>query len=238
MDRRLTRTFITAALAACLCQCASAQEAQGAAAAGQDADSKEAQAHESKGLPPRATPGDYRAQIKVGALTLAGEFKAHALPTMEALLNTEDFVVVEVGVFGPAGTRVKLSKDDFALRINGTRANAKKPPLAAAPFAFVFSSLKDPAWEPTKKEKAESKGKTTIGGGGGGGDDPPPSPEKMPFNLVREMQQRVQRAILPEGERELPVAGLLFFQYGGKSVRSAELIYNGPAGKVTLDLNP
>jgi hypothetical protein len=52
------------------------------------------------------------------------------------------------------------------------------------------------------------------------------------------MAQRVQKASLPEGDRPLPQAGLIFFQYGGKteSIRSLELIYDGPAGKATLKL--
>ena len=52
--------------------------------------------------------------------------------------------------------------------------------------------------------------------------------------------QRAQKAALPEGDRTLPVAGLLFFQYSGKakSIRSVDLIYNGPAGKATLELQP
>ena len=54
------------------------------------------------------------------------------------------------------------------------------------------------------------------------------------------MEQKVQKATLPEGDRALPVAGLIFFQYHGKtqSIKSLELIYDGPAGKATLMLQP
>jgi hypothetical protein len=54
------------------------------------------------------------------------------------------------------------------------------------------------------------------------------------------MAQRVQKAVLPEGDRALPQAGLLFFSYRGKpqGIRSIELLYSGPAGKVTLPLQP
>ena len=207
-----------------------AQDAPGAPS--QDAD-KEAQAREAKGIPPRATPADYQTRIKAGAITLAAEFKGHSVPTPEAVLTSEDYVTVEVALFGAAGARATISTGDFALRINGTRANAKKPPLPTQPYAFVFKSLKDPAWEPVVKE--ESKSKTQINGSG---NDAPPAAPKMPFPLVREMQQRVQRAVLPEGDRELPQAGLIFFYYPGKGIRSAELIYTGPTGKTTLDLNP
>jgi hypothetical protein len=54
------------------------------------------------------------------------------------------------------------------------------------------------------------------------------------------MAQRVQKASLPEGDRALPQAGLIFFQYRGKAqgIHSIELIYAGPAGKATLTLQP
>ena len=59
----------------------------------------------------------------------------------------------------------------------------------------------------------------------------------IPIGLERAMEQRVQRASLPEGDRPLPEAGLIFFEHRGKTA-SAELIYTGPAGKATLTLHP
>jgi hypothetical protein len=58
--------------------------------------------------------------------------------------------------------------------------------------------------------------------------------------LQRAWAQRVQKAALPEGDRSLPQAGLIFFQYRGKtqSIRSMELIYTGPDGTATLTLQP
>jgi hypothetical protein len=54
------------------------------------------------------------------------------------------------------------------------------------------------------------------------------------------MAQRTQKAALPLGDRALPQAGLIFFQYRGKakSIQSVELIYSGSAGKATLKLLP
>jgi hypothetical protein len=54
------------------------------------------------------------------------------------------------------------------------------------------------------------------------------------------MEQRVQRAAMLEGDRVLPQAGLLFFEFRGKtqSIKSLELIYSGPAGNATLALQP
>jgi hypothetical protein len=62
----------------------------------------------------------------------------------------------------------------------------------------------------------------------------------VPFELRRAMAQHLQRSSLPQGEHALPQAGLLYFQYRGKSesIRSIELIYTSAAGKATLTLQP
>ena len=183
-----------------------------------------------KGLAPRATPGDYQAQIKVGAVTIAAEFAAHAVPTPEAIYSTEDDVVVEMALFGAADATAKIAFSDFALRINGKA-------VPAEPYARSFSSLKDPEWEPPAS--ASKAGKTSLGSSGNQ-NDPPPSTPKMPFEMKRAMQLRVQKSALPEGDRVLPVAGLIFFNYHGKSdtIRTVELVYDGAAGKTSLPLHP
>jgi hypothetical protein len=207
--------------------------APGQDATAQEATAKEALSNESKGMPPRATPADYQAHTKVGDLTLGAEFMGHAVPTPEAPYSTEDFVVVEAGLFGPPQARLKLSTEDFSLRING-----KKMALPSQPYGLSFSSLKDPEWEPPSKSKDSSK--PTLDAGGGKADDSFKPIIRMPIELKRTMQQRVQRASMPEGDRALPEAGLLFFEYRGKpeNIRSLELIYSGPAGNATLALQP
>jgi hypothetical protein len=201
---------------------------------GQNTPSKDAPVNEAKGMPPRATPADYEAHAQAGEITVAAEFKGHSVPTLEGTYTTEDYVAVETGLFGSPGARTKLSSEDFSLRING------KKPQSSQHYLLVFSSLKDPEWQPP--EAAESKSKTSFGGGGGAGGqgDSPPTPPKMPLELQRVMQQHVQKAAFPEGDRALPQAGLIFFPYRGKTehIRSIELTYTGPAGKATLTLHP
>jgi hypothetical protein len=198
-----------------------------------EAAAKDAPVNESKGLPPRATPGDYQAHTQAGTITLAAEFVGHSVPTPEATYSTEDFVIVEAGLFGSPQARLKISIGDFSLRING-----KKVSVPSQPYGLAFSSLKDPEWEPPSKPKGESK--PTLDAGGGQADDTFKPVLRMPIELKRTMQQRVQRASMPEGERALPQAGLLFFEYRGKpeSIRSLELIYSGPRGNATLALQP
>ena len=189
---------------------------------------------EAKGLPPRATPGDYQAHVQAGTVTIAAEFAGHSVPTAQGVpLTTEDFVVVETALFGAPDARMKISADDFTLRING-----KKTPLSSLPYGMIVSSVKDPEWIPPEPVKAKSK--TSLGGGGDQGDNTPPPPVKIPIEVQRAMAQRVQKATLPEGDRALPQAGLIYFQYRGaaKGIHSVELIYAGPAGKATLALQP
>jgi hypothetical protein len=189
----------------------------------------------SKGLPPRATPGDYQAHVQVGKITIAAEFAGHSIPDPQSALSTEDYVVVEVGLFGPPETRLRLNYMDFSLRING-----KKALLPAQGYELVFKSLKDPEYVPPDAPAAESKSKggLTTGGNGQQGDTGGLPPiVHIPIAVSRGWEQRVQRASLPEGERALPAAGLIFFDHRGKS-NSLELIYNGPAGKATLALQP
>ncbi len=190
---------------------------------------------ESKGLPARTSPAEYQAQGKAGGFTIGAEFVGHSIPTPKATYSSEDYVVVEVGLFGPEGARLKLAMSDFSLRING-----KKNALPREPYDLVFHNLKDPEWEPLIKPEGGKQSKTSIGsqGGGGGGDKPPPP--KMPIAERRAMEQAVQRASLLEGDRALPQAGLIFFGHRGKitGIQSLELMYDGPAGKASVALQP
>ena len=183
---------------------------------------------ETKGLPPRATPADYQVHAKAGPLTIAAEFKAHSFPDQQGPLMSEEFVAVEAGVFGQRGT---ISFADFSLRVNGKKG------IPAVQFAMVASTVKNPEWEPPVPAEKKSKSSVNTGGGGGQGNEPV-TPPKPTFAEQRGWSQRALRAMLPEGDRPLPQAGLLFFQYRGatKGIQTVELVYDGPAGKATLRL--
>jgi hypothetical protein len=183
-------------------------------------------------MPPRASPTDYASHAAAGDITIAAEFMGHSVPRVEGPLDTEDYVVIETGFFGAQGARLKLSVEDFSLRING-----KKSPVSSTPYGLVQGSLKDPAWIPP--DTGEKKSKSGINTGGGGDSGPPPPP-KMPFEMRRAMALYLQQVAMPEGDRPLPQAGLIFFPYRSKvqSIHSLELVYSGPAGKATLTLNP
>lgn len=190
---------------------------------------------EPKGMPPRASATDYQAQAQAGNVTIAAEFMGHGVPTPDAVYSSEEYVVVEVGFFGPPDARLKLNSADFTLRINGK----KKTPLPTVPTEFVLKSLKDPNWEPPPQPDTKSKSGINTGGGGQQDNTPPPPP-KMPMELRHVMNTHVQHAVLLEGDRTLPQAGLIFFAYHGKpeSIHTIQLIYSGAAGSATLNLHP
>jgi hypothetical protein len=185
-----------------------------------------------QGLPPRASAGDYQSQAKVGNYTIGADFTGHAVPTRMAPLSSEDYVAVELAFYGPADAKLKLSFEEFQIRING-----KKTTIPSQQFGMVMKSLSDPEWIPeTPAEGPKSKGGLSTGGGQAG--DPKPLPPKMPFPLRRAMELKAKGAALPEGERALPVAGLVFFPYRGKDsgIQNVELIYKGAAGEATITL--
>jgi hypothetical protein len=189
--------------------------------------------NKARGVPPRVSPTEYQAHAEAGNVTVAAEFMGHSVPTPDGTFSTEEYVIVEVGLFGPADAKLKLNPADFSLRINEN----KKTILSSQPFEVVQHSLKDPEWSPPvdPDEKKSSTGLST-----GGQDNSKPPPPKMPMPLVLAMDQKVQKARLPEGERALPQAGLVFFLYRGKAqtIHSVELMYSGPGGKTTMALQP
>ena len=186
-----------------------------------------------QGLPPRLAPTEYQAHAKAGTVTIGAEFVGHFVRTKEKTLTTEDYVSVEVGMFGEPGARLMLSPEDFSLRVNDKKV------LPSQPYGRVVSNVKDPEWEPP--ELAESKkSKSSLNTGGGGQDNSPPPVIHVPLPLQRAMAEQTKLATLAQGDRALPQAGLLYFEYRGrdKGIRSVQLIYSGPAGKATLTLQP
>jgi len=198
---------------------------------------------------PRTKPSDYPVQAPLGDFTIAAEYLVHSIPTPGGVLVTDDYLVVEVAFFGPKPSRLKLSNEDFAMRING-----RKDPTGAQSPALVIGTLKTPGWPRATGGAGIGNGSIIFGPGAipqFPGDPPvrniPPSPvppAPSPGGIEKEQQmpveERVERASLQQGEQKLPSAGLIYFPYSGKtkSLRSLELIYEGSAGKATLKLLP
>ncbi len=184
----------------------------------------------TKGIPPRGSAAEYMGHGKVGALNIGADFDSHDIPTLESTLTADDYVTVEVGVFGAPGARATIAATDFSIRING-----KKSPIPSEGFAALSRNLRDPSWTPPdQKEKQKSRG----GLNNGGEQDNTPPVIHIPPEMERAMRQQVGAAAMPEGDRALPVAGLLFFKYSGqaKGIHEVELVYEGSAGKGSIKL--
>jgi hypothetical protein len=195
-------------------------------------------------------PDAYPARAGLGNATLAAEYLVHSLPTAHGSLFTPDYLVVEAMYFGSPGTRMPLSASHFTLRLNG-----RKTPIFPQTPGVVAAGIRNPEW-------AEPRPRLTAGAGVGnaGVIFGPPAVERFPGDpTVRRprppvtvpppaggvekeppppLDELVQQAAMPEGERSLPAGGLLFFAFKGKaeSIEWLELIYEGPAGKAVLKL--
>jgi hypothetical protein len=201
----------------------------------------------AQGTPPKTKASDYPVHAEMGTVTLAAEYLVHSLPTPKGNLIATDYLIVEAAFFGPSLSRLKMSPNDFSLRING-----KGEPLSTELPGMVARSIRYPG----ARSHLEASG--SVGAGDGtisAGPRPPPSQfpgdgnertSTGPPTTVKSVEEeaaieyRVQNATLPEGENSLPRSGLLYFYFRGKikNIHTLELFYDGPMGKSTLKLLP
>jgi len=181
--------------------------------------------------------------------TLTADYLVRSLPTETGTLVTNDYLVVEVKFAGPF--KIKTSSDQFLLRING-----QKLPIMTESAGTVAASLKYPDWtqKPTVTGSVGNGNADVIIGPRAPVEHFPGDPSVRPTQLPRvpepenptgeekappmSIDEKILRATLPEGEAPMPVAGLLYFpfQKKTKSIKSVELLYDGPVGKATLKL--
>jgi hypothetical protein len=204
----------------------------------------------AQGLTPKDKPSDYPSHEDFGnGLTLGAEYLVHTLPTANGALIANDYLVIEVAVFGAKGGSIDLDAGHFTLRLN------QKTTLTPDSPGVVAASIKYPDW--TQKPKVDVSGgagnSSVIYGPPQAGRFPgdptmrpppaPPLPEDNPAGLEKQapvpVDERIQRAALPQGNQRIPVAGVVCFPFRGKtkSIKSLELIYEGPTGRVSLKLN-
>jgi hypothetical protein len=208
----------------------------------------------AQGTPPKTSPSDYSAHAALdNGFSIAADYLVRSLPTPGGTLVADDYLVVDAMFFGPLQPALKMSAGHFLLRING-----QKVPLTNQSTGMVAASIKDPNWAPKPgvtviagsdnrdvvygpRSPVESfPGDPTVGH-----PQQPrvPDPETS-AGLEKEpempIEERLVRSAMPETERVAPAGGLLFFSYRGKtkSIKSVELIYEGPSGKATLTLLP
>jgi len=204
----------------------------------------------AQGTAPKDSPAGYPAHAELGKYTLAAEFMVHAVPAGDrGSLFAGDYLVVEVAWFGPKLDAMDIRSGQFQLRINGKTTLSPQTP------GMVAASMKYPDWsERPTLTAAGGVGNTEViygprptprfpGDPTGQVPSRPRAPE--PENpggqekvALEPVEDQVKKAALPEGRYPPPLAGALFFPFRGKtkSIKSVELLYEGPAGKIVLKL--
>ncbi|MDX2152506.1 MAG: hypothetical protein SFV54_17330 [Bryobacteraceae bacterium] len=143
---------------------------------------------------------------------------------------------------------IEVKMSQFRLRLNG------KEVLPAQPASFVAAAIKYEDWE--RRPGFEGNAGPLIFGrrtpeprfpgdrrpAEGRGPAPPRAPgtdaqadsEQAPLTA----DVAAVEGALPEGPREKPGRGYLYFNYRGKTkkLKSVELLYDGPAGTAVLKL--
>jgi hypothetical protein len=178
---------------------------------------------------------------------VGADFLGRYLPVGGMTVYSDEFIFVEVAIFGKTGKQVELKNDQFSLRVNGTALAPQAPGVVT-----TFNNFPEMVSRP-EVVFGDGSGQIEIGGSGRKprfpGDDPAHTPTPLPRAPADPAGGQVQRkapnpdelvraAELPTGSRSLPVAGYLFFHYEGKlkKIKRAELDYKGALGNATLTL--
>ena len=206
------------------------------------------------GLDPRLKVTDYPVHAKLNKVSLGAEYLVRSFSGEGRIFVAPHYLVVEVALYPSAEEPLMVAIEHFTLRLNG-----KKQVLFAQAPGFVAASLKYPDWEPHPKlEAGGGIGDTGVIVGRPEpverfpGDQRPrqtrlPRPPQAPSDedrsgLDNQPGARVEEVVvqnaLPEGKAGAPVSGYLYFPYKSKTktLRSLELVYQGPAGVLTLRL--
>jgi len=203
-----------------------------------------------QGTPPKPKPQDYPASAALGNLTLAADNMIHSVPTPRGMYLVDDYLVIDTAVYGPLSPKVSFSAGQFQLRINGS-----KHPLVSTPSNFAAAAIQNPGWSDRPNLTAgagNENGEVTVGRPQQNprfpGDPtnrplpPSPVPSTAPVQVEKaarvSVYDLVEQASFPEGERVPPFSGVLFFPYSGKikSIKTLELLYEGPLGSAVVRL--
>jgi len=179
---------------------------------------------------------------------MGAENLGHSVLAAKGAVVVPDYLVIEVALYAKAPLRIRA--DQFQLRING-----KKSLVSPQSTGFVAASLTYPDWE-TRPNLSAGVG---IGNAGATIGQPvpvgrfpgdrvptrrPPVADTDPSGGVEKdaaekPEEIVNRTALQEGDAvHPPVSGYVFFPFRSKlkSIKTLELIYEGPLGTATLRL--
>jgi hypothetical protein len=201
-------------------------------------------------LDPLPAVTDYTINGTAGTLSVGAEYLAHSLSGSGATFVSDDYLVVEVGIYPPRSGSYSVQAGNFTLRING-----KTTLLAQAP-GKVAASFKYDSWG----QRPAFVGTAGVGGGEvivgrprqqarfpGDSRDPYSRPATLPrvptaaANVEKKAVLPEQVAVdcaLEEGPATAARRGYLYFPWKGKlkALRTVELLYVSADGALTLKL--
>ena len=184
-------------------------------------------------LDARKAPEEYPEQSASSDFRAGVEYMVRTFVADGASFLVDDYLIVEIGVFPRPIAHLDIQR--FKLRINGKTLLLTQTP------GIVAASLKYSDWtqRPTVQANVGMGDRDILIGrpprtqrfpGDPTVRQPPPQvdnriegrPEQAPIDYT----DLVQRAALPEGDFNKPIAGLLFFPYDGKlkKIKSVELL--------------
>jgi hypothetical protein len=154
------------------------------------------------------------------------------------------FTLVDVRLAPKAGSKLVVTRDDFVLRSDkdGQRASPFHPSQIAGSGVLVVRSSGSgstsaehggPVWGPPLggAPKRIGTGSPTIGNSPGGTQASGSSENTREDPLLTVLKEKV----LAERETTEPLSGLLYFLLEGKhKPKDLELMYKGPAGRLSL----
>jgi hypothetical protein len=162
----------------------------------------------AQGTTPHPKVTEYPVHVSApGNIEIGGEYLVHSIPIAKGMLFAQDFLVFEVGIYGPTLTVLKVSPQQFVLRING------KQLFAPSPIYQVTGAIGGSNWQHPAQQEVDKEGQ-----------------------IIAPPDEQVTKAAFPEAEQKLPVSGLLFFAFRGKmkTIQTVELIYSDKDAKTVI----
>ncbi len=155
----------------------------------------------SRGLPPRATPADYQAHIRQATSRSRRSSRDTPSPPRKRV-SRRKITSWSKWVCSARRGAPQLDSGDFSLRLNGKRRPSRPSHMA---WSSSLSKI-PPTLPPDAVEFEEVEGGSIPASGGGGQNDTTNLPPiiHIPIGVERAMEQKVQKASLPEGDRRFP----------------------------------
>jgi hypothetical protein len=198
-----------------------------------------------KGTTPRATADDYPAHavqngVAIGATILSTEETRRAFtPDLNRCC-----LVVEVALFPAKNAALKVSLDDFVLRVVGSD-DVTRP--ASAEILAGRLQRQSEAAAPSHPPEVHGSAGVTYGTGPSGhstgteasvgvGVGAPPPPHSESDSQRKAIQQELSAKALPEGNASAPIAGYVYFSAERKKRFTYQLEYTLNGEKVVVPL--